>query len=61
MVSKYNWNFTCYRPEELNAVEIKEPSNTVYKYTGAYGVSEPAARLASGAGTLELVKRNPET
>ncbi|WHY73774.1 cobalt-precorrin 5A hydrolase [Fictibacillus enclensis] len=57
MVSKYNWNFTCYRPEELNAVEIKEPSNTVYKYTGAYGVSEPAARLASGAGTLELVKK----
>ncbi|SMO90454.1 cobalt-precorrin 5A hydrolase [Melghirimyces algeriensis] len=54
---KYGWEFTCYAPETLNTVEIEEPSDTVYKYTGAYGVSEPAARLYSGADELALVKK----
>ncbi|MDN4074124.1 cobalt-precorrin 5A hydrolase [Fictibacillus terranigra] len=56
-VEKNNWSFVCYTPDELNAVEISDPSETVHKYTGAYGVSEPAARLASGASSLELVKK----
>ena len=54
---KYGWEFTYYSPEQLNAIEIEQPSDTVYKFTGAYGVSEPAARLYSGAGPLELVKK----
>lgn len=54
---KYGWEFTYYSPEQLNAIEIEQPSDTVYKFTGAYGVSEPAARLYSGAGMLELVKK----
>ncbi|RBW67882.1 cobalt-precorrin 5A hydrolase [Bacillus taeanensis] len=57
VVQKYNWDFTCYSAEELNRVEIELPSNTVYKFTGAYGVSEPAARLYSGADTLEITKK----
>ena len=52
VVEKYQWDFTCYSADELNTVQIEVPSETVYKYTGAYGVSEPAARLYSGATTL---------
>ncbi len=54
---KHGWEFTCYPPEQLNTVEIAQPSDTVFKYTGAYGVSEPAALLLSGAETLALVKK----
>ena len=38
-----------YSAEELNAVPIPSPSQTVFKHVGAYGVSEPAAKLSSGA------------
>jgi cobalt-precorrin 5A hydrolase len=38
-------------------VQIKNPSDTVFKYTGAYGVSEPAALLSSGASDWLLEKR----
>ncbi|WP_078412750.1 cobalt-precorrin 5A hydrolase [Priestia abyssalis] len=54
---KYGWEFSYYSPEQLNSIEIEQPSDTVYKFTGAYGVSEPAAKLYSGARTLELVKK----
>ncbi|GAB7387065.1 cobalamin biosynthesis protein [Bacillaceae bacterium] len=54
---KYGWEFVCYPPEQLNTVEIEEPSETVYKYTGAYGVSEPAAKLYSGVKRLVLNKK----
>lgn len=54
---KYNWNFVCYSAEELNRISIEDPSVTVYKFTGTYGVSEPAARLYSGAETLSLIKK----
>ena len=49
VVKKYQWDFTYYPADELNSVQIELPSETVFKYTGAYGVSEPAARLYSGA------------
>mgnify|MGYP001243307148 CR=1 FL=1 len=54
---KNRWSFTTYSPERLNKVKIENPSETVYKYTGAYGVSEPAAKLAAGADTLLLEKK----
>ncbi|MCM2532706.1 cobalamin biosynthesis protein [Neobacillus pocheonensis] len=57
VVNKNGWEFVCYSPSELNAVKIEDPSETVYKYTGAYGVSEPAALIYSGAEKLELVKK----
>ncbi|CAM3790662.1 cobalt-precorrin 5A hydrolase [Mesobacillus zeae] len=56
-VQEQGWEFRCYTPEELNSVDIKDPSETVYKYTGAYGVSEPAALLCSKESDLELVKK----
>lgn len=57
VVRKNDWKFVYYAPEVLNMVKIKQPSETVFKYTGAYGVSEPAALLYSGAEVLELVKK----
>ncbi|NRD79187.1 cobalamin biosynthesis protein [Bacillus sp. BRMEA1] len=55
--AKNRWEFICYTPDELNSVKIEEPSETVLKFTGAYGVSEPAAKLYSGADKLEIVKK----
>lgn len=57
VVNKYGWEFVVYSPEELNRVPIDAPSETVYRYTGAYGVSEPAAKLYSGAEKMALVKK----
>jgi cobalt-precorrin 5A hydrolase len=54
---KYKWKLVTYSPEQLNKVPLKNPSETVYKYTGAYGVSEPAALLSSGASGWLLEKR----
>ncbi|WP_077210556.1 cobalt-precorrin 5A hydrolase [Bacillus dakarensis] len=56
-VQKFGWEFITYTPEELNSIHIEQPSDTVFKYTGAYGVSEPAALLYSGAEGLNLVKK----
>lgn len=57
VVKKYGWEFVYYSPEQLNTVSMQQPSDTVFQYTGAYGVSEPAALLYSGAEKLELVKK----
>ena len=54
---KYGWELVCYTPEQLNQVEVEEPSETVYRFTGAYGVSEPAAKLYTGAAKLLLTKK----
>lgn len=57
VVRKYGWEFVYYEPDELNQAKIESPSDTVFKYTGAYGVSEPAVRIYTGAEQLELVKK----
>ncbi|WP_181444646.1 cobalt-precorrin 5A hydrolase [Bacillus sp. 03113] len=57
VANQYGWEFVYYSPDQLNAVNIEKPSDTVYKYTGAYGVSEPASLLYSWAKKLELVKK----
>nr|WP_248931114.1 cobalamin biosynthesis protein [Paenibacillus hamazuiensis] len=54
--AKYGWPLVTYTPQQLNEVPLANPSETVYKYTGAYGVSEPAARLSSGAAEWLLEK-----
>ena len=54
---KYGWDFVTYSPEQLNGVHIEDPSETVFKYTGAYGVSEPAAKLYSGTDQLIMNKK----
>lgn len=57
VVRKYGWEFHTYAPQELNEVRIEAPSDTVFKYTGAYGVSEPAVRRYTGAESLDVVKK----
>ena len=53
---KYGWPLVAYESEELNCVSIPNPSETVFKYTGSYGVSEPAALLAASADCLLMEK-----
>ncbi|MFD7520644.1 cobalt-precorrin 5A hydrolase [Paenibacillus chitinolyticus] len=55
---KYGWPLVTYTPEELNEMPMEQPSPTVFKYTGAYGVSEPAVqRYIGGSVPLALVKK----
>lgn len=54
---KYHWKLETFSPEELNQIKLKNPSETVYQYTGAFGVSEPAALLSSGASDWLMEKR----
>ncbi|WP_255298345.1 cobalt-precorrin 5A hydrolase [Brevibacillus dissolubilis] len=54
---KYGWELVTYTPAELNEIPISEPSETVYKYTGAYGVSEPAALRSAGVNKPLLDKQ----
>lgn len=57
LAKKHGWEMRFFEARELNKVKITAPSETVLKYTGAYGVSEPAAMLYSGASKLEVVKK----
>lgn len=57
LTAKYNWPFVTYTPEELNEIPMQNPSDTVFKYTGAYGVSEPAAMRYANAKELLLAKK----
>lgn len=54
---KYGFEFVYYTKEELNEMEIAEPSETVFKYTGVYGVSEPAVKRYIGRNDLVLTKK----
>lgn len=53
----HGWPLVCYTPQELNEMPIDDPSDTVYKFTGAYGVSEPAVKRYTGAQQLALTKK----
>ncbi|WP_019912303.1 cobalt-precorrin 5A hydrolase [Paenibacillus sp. HW567] len=57
LCGKYGWELVLYSPEQLNTVALEQPSATVFKATGAYGVCEPAALLSSGAKELVLKKK----
>ncbi len=46
-----------FTPDELNRVQGIEKSETVFKATGAYSVSEAAALIASGSGPLIVRKQ----
>jgi len=50
-----------YSRDQLNAKGVLSPANPVVeKYTGAVGVSEPAAMLAAGVDTLVLHKQKSQ-
>lgn len=57
LCAKYGWELVTYTPSELNTVQLPNPSETVFKYTGTYGVSEPSALLSSGADHWLLEKK----
>ncbi len=53
---RHGWPLHTYTAEELNRIASPHPSDVVFRYTGAYGVAEPAARLSSGAQTWLVEK-----
>ncbi len=56
--AKQKWSLVTYTAAELNEVPLVHPSETVFRYVGAYGVSEPAARRSANASgwLVEKVK-----
>lgn len=54
---KNQWEFVTYSAEQLNEMRIEDPSETVYRYTGAYAVSEPAAKRYAKSDKLLLTKK----
>ncbi|WP_274307237.1 cobalt-precorrin 5A hydrolase [Solibacillus daqui] len=57
VTAKNHWQFVTYSPQELNEMPLSNPSETVFKYTGAYGVSEPAALRYANANSWVLEKK----
>ena len=49
LAARCGWTIAFYRPEELAAVSVPNPSETVRRHTGTPSVSEAAALLAAGA------------
>lgn len=54
---RHNLKLITFSADELNTVEGVQRSDTVFNATGAYGVAEPAALLASGASELLVPKQ----
>ena len=46
-----------YTSEDLAPVEIKNPSDYVFKVTGVYGVAESASRLSARRGSIVIEKQ----
>lgn len=57
VTEKYGWEFITYTSEQLNEMQLPNPSETVFKFTGAYGVSEPAAMRYAHTTELLLPKK----
>ncbi|SFS53441.1 cobalt-precorrin 5A hydrolase [Marininema halotolerans] len=57
LAEKYGWGIEVFTPEQLNQIKLSNPSETVYRFTGAYGVCEPAALLSAGAQNWLLEKK----
>jgi cobalt-precorrin 5A hydrolase len=49
------WTLRFYSPQQLAAVPVPNPSETVRKYTGTPSVAEAAALLAAGADKSQLI------
>lgn len=60
ITEKYGWEFVTYTPAELNEMPMQNPSQTVFKYTGAYGVSDPAAMRYAKTDQLIWQKKKSE-
>lgn len=55
LAAQRGWALRFYAPEQLAAVAVPNPSETVRRYTGTPSVSEAAALLAAGAGADALL------
>jgi cobalt-precorrin 5A hydrolase len=51
LAREYGWPLVFYSSEELAAVAVPNPSETVRRYTGTPSVSEAAALLVAGPNT----------
>lgn len=51
LAEENGWPLQFYEAEQLAAVDVPHPSETVRKYTGTPSVSEAAALLAAGPNT----------
>lgn len=49
LAAQHGWAMTFYTPEQLAAVPVPNPSETVRRFTGTPSVSEAAALLAASA------------
>ncbi len=49
LAARHRWTLTFYTPEQLAAVPVPNPSETVRKYTGSPSVSEAAALLTAAS------------
>jgi len=50
LAQEHDWPLYFYPPEQLAAVPVPNPSETVRRYTGTPSVSEAAALLTAGPG-----------
>jgi cobalt-precorrin 5A hydrolase len=55
LAARHGWAIAFYRPEELAAVNVPNPSETVRRHTGTPSVSEAAALLAAGSDASALL------
>lgn len=55
LAAQRSWNIEFFVPEQLAAVPVPNPSETVRRYTGTPSVSEAAALLAAGADARDLL------
>ncbi|WP_256079618.1 cobalamin biosynthesis protein [Massilia sp. YIM B04103] len=51
LAEEYGWPLHFYEAEQLAAIPVPHPSETVRRYTGTPSVSEAAALLAAGPDT----------
>lgn len=58
LACRYGWEVVYYRPEQLAAVAVPNPSEVVRRFTGTPSVSEAAALLA-GAQVQGLAEALP--
>ena len=55
LAAEHGWQIHFYTADELAAVDVPNPSETVRKYTGTPSVSEAAALLGAGADKTHLI------
>lgn len=56
LAARHGWPLTFYRPDELAAVSVPNPSETVRRHTGTPSVSEAAALLLAGARDVTALR-----